>query len=143
MAQRLKREIKVCNGEPMMLKIGTMNRLNPISFSITGKGWIVPNSEENYEKTFRLIKRCLNKKIGEIISESDMIDENYILNVEISTEKMRLHKKSYIYYDVYFKQTGHNGILMINDLAKKLSSDIFEINRILTDKIKDCNFSFI
>ena len=64
------------------LKIGTLNKKNPISFYIEGNTYITPLKEEKgYTKQLELVRRTFKRNISDVIKDSNLVDSFYILNL--------------------------------------------------------------
>lgn len=107
------------------LKIGTLNKKNPISFYIEGNTYITPLKEEKaYTKQLELIRRSFKRNVSDIIRNSPLVDSFYILNFEVASERIRCNKKTYLNFECYFRQKSPTPKTM--DMIKNEDFDLIQ-----------------
>ncbi len=122
------------------LKIGTLNKKNPISFYIEGNTYITPLKEERgYSKQIEVIKQTFRKNITDIIKHSSLVEDFYILNFEVASDRIKCNKKSYLNFECYFRQKSL--IPKRVDVIKEEDSDLIEgITNQLYSELSKNNF---
>lgn len=129
--KRTNKELKFDVSPYFKLKIGTVNKYNPISFYINGSAWITPLSINEYDEKLSHILYNFKKDILKSLSTIDDLSNKYILNFEAKTGHMKLNKKAYINFELYLKQ-----INKIKDL-KQLKIDITDNMTVVFNNLKD------
>lgn len=111
--------------ENFKLKIGTLNKKNPISFYIEGNTYITPLKEEKgYTKQLELVRRTFKRNISDVIKDSNLVDSFYILNFEVASERIKLDKKTYLNFECYFRQKSKTPKSM--DMIKNEDSGLIQ-----------------
>lgn len=123
------------------LKLGTMDKTNPLVIYIEGKVFITPNEEkDSYTKDMKDIKFALKKTIRESLSNSDFFQNEYILEFQIADTGIKTNKKSFLTFELLLRQPA-NKVLKLNDIKKYTEHDIYEIINSLEQNIVEHNFS--
>lgn len=123
------------------LKLGTMDKTNPLVIYIEGKVFITPNEEkDSYTKDMKDIKFALKKIIRESLSNSDFFQNEYILEFQIADTGIKTNKKSFLTFELLLRQPA-NKVLKLNDIKKYTEHDIYEIINSLEQNIVEHNFS--
>ena len=123
------------------LKLGTMDKTNPLVIYIEGKVFITPNEEkDSYTKDMKDIKFALKKTIRESLSNSDFFQNEYILEFQIADTGIKTNKKSFLTFELLLRQPS-NKVLKLNDIKKYTEHDIYEIINSLEQNIVEHNFS--
>lgn len=123
------------------LKLGTMDKTNPLIIYIEGKVFITPNEEkDNYTKDMKDIKFALKNTIRESLSNSDFFQNEYILEFQIADSGIKTNKKSFLTFELLLRQPA-NKVLKLNDIKKYTEHDIYEIINSLEQNIVEHNFS--
>lgn len=111
------------------LKIGTLNKKNPVSFYIEGNTYITPLKEERgYSKQIELIKQTFRKEVSDIVKQSSLVENFYILNFEVASDRIKCNKKSYLNFECYFRQKSEipKRVNIIKDEDSDLIQNITE-----------------
>jgi hypothetical protein len=106
--KRLNKEYKldVCNH--ISLKYGTVNKDNPQVIYITGKCWVCPIKEMDYEPRINHIENEMKKSIKRFFIDNVNFINRFILDFDISTEGMIPNKKKFLSFDFYLRQNENN-----------------------------------
>ena len=137
--KRLNKEYRLTNVGPIQMKVGTINKDDPKVVYVSGKCWLTPNSEIEYDEVFDELRKRLERRTRRmLLSKTDFLDK-FILNLDINPESFILGKKKYFAFDVFFRQ---------NDKEKKklkhLVSDFnVSMSEIFGEMLNDLdNFGF-
>lgn len=123
------------------LKIGTTNRNNPIVVYFEGRTFISPNTEKNrYDKDIYDMKRSLSKSISGNIKESNLFDNDFILDFQVAQNGISRNKKSFLYFQFLLRQQKDR-VLKMKDIKKESLGTINNIIKTLEDTIYSRDFS--
>lgn len=129
------------------LKIGTLNKKNPVSFYIEGNTYITPlKDERGYTKQLDIIRRNFKRGISSLIKDSSLVENFYILNFEVASERIKCNKKTYLNFECYFRQKAkepksvenikNEDSDLIQNITKELFKELSENNFILAKNKK-------
>lgn len=124
------------------LKIGTTNKIKPEVIYFEGKTFIKPNVEmDNYNKEIVEIKRKFQQSIKTNLDGNEHFNPQYILDFQVAKNGISTKKKSFLSFQLLFKQKNTKNLLKLND-AKKVSGNIMDnMLSTLTTEIEKHNFS--
>ena len=124
--KRLNKEYKldVCNH--ISLKYGTVNRNNPQVIYISGKCWVSPQREMDYDNVIDDIEEHMKKNIKSFLIDGINFDNRLILDFDISTEGLSPNDKKVLSFDFYLRQNEKNKkhLKDLNDLLERKISTI-------------------
>ena len=121
--RRLKKEFKldVCNH--IIVKYGSMNKDNPQVIYVSGKCWVSPQSEMDYESIISDIEKQMRKNIKLFFMDGINFDKKFILDFDVNTDKISVGDKKFLSFDFFVKQN--------NETTKQLK----ELKTIITGKV--------
>ena len=123
------------------LKLGTMDKTNPLVVYIEGKVCISPNEEkENYSKDVRDFKYGLKQSIRENLLASKYFQDKYILEFQIADSGIKMNKKSFLTFEFLLTQP-EGRVLKLNDVKKNTEQFIYKTINSLEQNIVEHNFS--
>ena len=123
------------------VKIGTINRLNPMAVYIEGKGFITPNEEsEDYSLPISNIKHTFKKAINDGLNKNRWFDKRFILDFDVATNGIKLTKNSFLTFQVTLKQKSVEP-LQLKVLKEKVQPFISDIVDTLGESIETNNFT--
>jgi hypothetical protein len=110
--KRLNKEYKldVCNH--ISLKYGTVNRLNPQVIYVSGKCWVTPKSNLNYEEVINKIEKRMRNNIKTFLIDDINFEKRFILDFDINTEGLLPNEKKFLSFDFYLRQNEKNKKLL-------------------------------
>jgi len=110
--KRLNKEYKldVCNH--ISLKYGTVNRLNPQVIYVSGKCWVTPKSNLNYEEVMDKIEKRMRNNIKTFLIDEINFEKRFILDFDINTEGLLPNEKKFLSFDFYLRQNEKNKKLL-------------------------------
>jgi len=127
--------------ETFKLKLGTMDKTNPLVVYVAGKVFISPNEEkDNYVQDVRDIKFGLKKSIRDNLTDTKYFQNDYILEFQIADSGIKMNKKSFLTFEFLLKQPAEH-VLKLNDVKKQTEPHIYEIINSLEENIVKHNFS--
>lgn len=110
--KRLNKEYKldVCNH--ISLKYGTVNRLNPQVIYVSGKCWVTPKSNLNYEEVINKIEKRMRNNIKTFLIDEINFEKRFILDFDINIEGLLPNEKKFLSFDFYLRQNEKNKKLL-------------------------------
>lgn len=89
------------------LKIGTINKKQPTTFYVEGGTFITPVNEDDDERSYKermaAVYNEMAKGIQRIVSENGL-RKDFIANIDVADERMRVGKKTYLTFQYYLRQ---------------------------------------
>ena len=90
------------------LKIGTINKKNPTTFYVEGGTFITPVDNDDdrlYNERIATIYKEMTKGIQLIVSEKKL-KHDFIANIDVAEDRMKVGKKTYFTFQYFLKQDG-------------------------------------
>ena len=113
------------------LKIGTINKKKPTTFYVEGGTFITPTEDETSIKD-RIddVYRAMSQGIMRITCETNNLEKNFIANIDVADERMKVGKKTYFSFQYYLRQNK-------NDLSfSEITDNWDKYTKIVLDKIE-------
>ena len=89
------------------LKIGTINKKQPTTFYVEGGTFITPVDEDDDERSYKdriaAVYNEMAKGIQRIVSENGL-RKDFIANIDVADERMKVGKKTYFTFQYYLRQ---------------------------------------
>ena len=106
--KRLNKEYKldVCNH--IILKYGSVNKDNPQVVYVSGRCWVSPQTDMDYESVVYEIEKKVRNTIKSFLMDGVNFDNKFILDFDINTDKMNKNDKKFLSFDLYLKQNENN-----------------------------------
>lgn len=99
-------------------RIGLTDKLNHNVFYIEGGAFLTPNEniDDFGEIMYDIEKSCKRSLKNKLMSDS-ILDNNFIMNFDVCTDRMKKDKKSYFSFQYHFKQKDgkNNSVLDLKD----------------------------
>ena len=119
MAKRLNVERKLGN-DTFKAKIGSVNRLNPVSLYVSGKAYISPiELREEYEDSIDLLDRDLKAILKRYTASNPFVNKVFISNLEVPKNGLKYGKNTYLFFQLFFSQNFNNPVCKNIDLIKE------------------------
>ena len=113
------------------LKIGTINKKKPTTFYVEGGTFIPPTEDETSIKD-RIddVYRAMSQGIMRITCETNNLEKNFIANIDVADERMKVGKKTYFSFQYYLRQNK-------NDLSfSEITDNWDKYTKTVLDKIE-------
>lgn len=113
------------------LKIGTINKKKPTTFYVEGGTFITPTEDETSIKD-RIddVYRAMSQGIMRITCETNNLEKNFIANIDVADERMKVGKKTYFSFQYYLRQNK-------NDLSfSEITDNWDKYTKTVLDKIE-------
>ena len=113
------------------LKIGTINKKKPTTFYVEGGTFITPTEDETSIKD-RIddVYHAMSQGIIRITCETNNLEKNFIANIDVADERMKVGKKTYFSFHYYLRQNK-------NDLSfSEITDNWDKYTKTVLDKIE-------
>ena len=113
------------------LKIGTINKKKPTTFYVEGGTFITPTEDETSIKD-RIddVYHAMSQGIIRITCETNNLEKNFIANIDVADERMKVGKKTYFSFQYYLRQNK-------NDLSfSEITDNWDKYTKTVLDKIE-------
>jgi hypothetical protein len=89
------------------VKIGTINKKNPTTFYVEGGTFITPVEDDGipYKEKIAIVYKEMSKGIQCLVSEN-RLKHDFIANIDVADERMKVGKKTFFTFQYYLKQNG-------------------------------------
>ncbi len=137
--KRLNKEYKldVCNH--MILKYGSVNKDNPQVVYVSGRCWVSPQTDMDYESVVYEIEKKVRNTIKAFLMDGVNFDNKFILDFDINTDKMNKNDKKFLSFDLYLKQNENNK-KTLKELKELLMHRISTVANSIVYFFKENNF---
>ena len=122
--KRLNKEYKLDISKDVLLKYGSVNKDNPQVIYVSGKCWISPTREMDYDGVISEIESDMRKNIRKVFIDGENFENRFILDFDVSTDGLFPNRKKFLSFDFYLRQKERN--------KKKLS----DIKEFINDKVR-------
>jgi hypothetical protein len=140
---KLNKEIKLNNCKNINLKYGSVNKNDPKVIYVTGKMWICPTYDGDFEKMMEYFHLSFKKKLSNVLKNSSVFDAKYILDFDINQTNLVKNKKKYFSITFFVRQKSDNLIklknmkniisydfgYLFNELENNLIENDFEVSK--------------
>ena len=138
--KRLNQEYKLDVCKHISLKYGTVNKNNPQVVYVSGKCWVSPLKQMDYANVINGIEKDMRKNIKNFLIDGINFDNKYILDFDISIDKLLPNEKKFLSFDFYLRQNEKNK-KDIADLKDIFNSKISTIANNLVYMFKENDFT--
>lgn len=152
MSLRLNKEIKINCSDNIILKYGSVNKNDPQIIYVSGKMWISPTYNGDFETPINFIRSNFKKELSKILKNSVLFDNKFILDFDINPLNLICNKKTFFSISFFIKQNGEKIINLKNikniiisnfgylfrDLENELNENDFEISKTKNENRRSC-----
>ena len=138
--KRLNKEYKLDSSSSVILKYGSVNKDNPQVIYISGKCWICPTVETDYDNVIANVETEMRKNIRNRIVDGVNFANNFILDFDISTDGLYPNRKKFLSFDFYLRQNERNKKKLV-DLKEFLDSKVRYISNEMVYMFKENGFT--
>ena len=142
MAKRLNVE-RALNNKVFKTRIGSVNRLNPVSIYISGKAYISPTQEtDNYDDSIDLLDTDLKTILKQYTANNTFVNKVFISNLEVPKNGLKYGKNTYLFFQLFFSQNFSNPVCKnIDKIREIMSPDISDVLSQFESKIYERGFT--
>jgi len=138
--KRLNKEYKldVCNH--VIVKYGSVNKDNPQVIYVSGKCWVSPKHQMDYEYVISSIEKEMKKSIKLFLIDEINFTNRLILDFDINTDKFNIGDKKFLSFDFYLRQNDSD-VKKLKDLKEMLSNKVSTVVNNLVYLFKENGFT--
>lgn len=125
--RRLNKEYKLDVSNNITLKYGSVNKDNPQVIYVSGKCWVCPTRETDYDDVITRVKSEMRKNIKNIFIDGVNFENRFILDFDISTDGLYPNRKKFLSFDFYLRQK-ENSKKSLTDLKDLLNRKVGAIS---------------
>lgn len=142
MAKRLNVE-RTLNNNVFKTKIGSVNRLNPVSIYVSGKAYISPTEDmDTYEESIDLLDHDLKVILRRYTSGNPFVNKVFISNLEVPKNGLKYGKNTYLFFQLFFSQNFSNPVCKsMDEILDKMSPGVNEVLKEFEAKIYERGFT--
>ena len=142
MAKRLNVE-RALNNKVFRTRIGSVNRLNPVSIYISGKAYISPTQEtDNYDDSIDLLDTDLKTILKQYTANNTFVNKVFISNLEVPKNGLKYGKNTYLFFQLFFSQNFSNPVCKnIDKIREIMSPGISDVLSQFESKIYERGFT--
>ena len=140
---RLNKEIKLNNCKNINLKYGSVNKNDPQVIYVSGKMWICPTYDGDFNEPINFVYSKFKKELNKILRNSMIFESKHILDFDLNSENLVRNKKKFFSIIFFIKQKSDKLInlknikdvissefsYLFNDLENDLIENEFEISK--------------
>ena len=138
--KRLNKEYKLDVSNDVILKYGSVNKDNPQVVYVSGKCWVYPTKETDYDGVMLRVESNMKKDIKRLLIDNEQFENRFILDFDISTEGLYPNRKKFLSFDFYLRQREKNK-KSLTDLREFLSSRVKTISNEMVFSFKENDFA--
>ena len=123
------------------LKIGTINKKNPTTFYVEGGTFITPVDEDDvvpYKDKMAEVQRQMSLGIMSMKAGKNL-GGNFIANIDVADERMKVGKKTYFTFQYYLQQKGE--LTPFADIAADSDKYTTEVLKRIEYSLKENGFA--
>ena len=142
MAKRLNVE-RTLNNNVFKTKIGSVNRLNPVSIYVSGKAYISPIEDlDGYDESIDLLDHDLKAILRRYTAGNPFINKVFISNLEVPRNGLKYGKNTYLFFQLFFSQNFSNPVCKsIDEIREKMSPGVNQVLKEFESKIHERGFT--
>ena len=119
---RLNKEVKLNSCKNISLKYGSVNKNDPQVIYVSGKMWICPTYDGDFNKPINLVYSKFKKELSRILRNSTVFESRHILDFDLNSENLVRDKKKFFSITFFVKQKSEN-LINLNNIKNIVSSD--------------------
>ena len=119
---RLNKEIKLNSCKNISLKFGSVNKNDPQVIYVSGKMWICPTYDGDFNELIEIVYSKFKKELSKILRNSSIFESKHILDFDLNPENLVRDKKKFFSITFFVKQKSEK-IINLNNIKNIVSSD--------------------
>ncbi len=119
---RLNKEVKLNSCKNISLKYGSVNKNDPQVIYVSGKMWICPTYDGDFNEPIELVYSKFKKELSKILRNSNIFESKHILDFDLNPENLVRDKKKFFSITFFVKQKSEK-IINLNNIKNIVSSD--------------------
>ena len=101
---RLNKEVKLNSCKNISLKYGSVNKNDPQVIYVSGKMWICPTYDGDFNEPINLVYSKFKKELSRILRNSTVFESRHILDFDLNSENLVRDKKKFFSITFFIKQ---------------------------------------
>jgi hypothetical protein len=138
--KRLNKEYKLDVSDNVTLKYGSVNKDNPQVIYVSGKCWVCPTQETDYDSVISSIESDMRRNIRNVLVDGVNFENRFILDFDISTDGFFPNRKKFLSFDFYLRQNERNK-KKLADLKQLLGGKVSLISNKMVFAFKENSFT--
>jgi hypothetical protein len=119
---RLNKEIKIDTCKNINLKYGSVNKNDPQVIYVSGKMWICPTYDGDFNEPINLVYNNFRKELNSILRNSVAFDSKHILDFDINPINLVKNKKKFFSISFFIKQKSEK-LINLKNMKNLISSN--------------------
>jgi hypothetical protein len=119
---RLNKEIKIDACKNINLKYGSVNKNDPQVIYVSGKMWICPTYDGDFNEPINLVYNNFRKELNSILRKSVVFDSKHILDFDINPINLVKNKKKFFSISFFVKQKSEK-LINLKNMKNLISSN--------------------
>lgn len=115
---------KTIEHEKIKSKLGLTDKKNHTVFYFEGSAFITPQDDLDYDEVISSIESSCKRSIKKKLMNSKTLDNNFLMNFEVCSDRMKKNKNTFLSFQYHFKQKNNENKSIFN--VKKENYDFFE-----------------
>jgi len=134
---RLNKEVKLNSCKNISLKYGSVNKNEPQVIYVSGKMWICPTYDGDFNEPINLVYSKFKKELSRILRNSTVFESRHILDFDLNSENLVRNKKKFFSITFFIKQKSEK-LINLNNIKNIVSSDFsYLFNELENDLIEN------
>lgn len=134
---RLNKEVKLNSCKNISLKYGSVNKNDPQVIYVSGKMWICPTYDGDFNEPINLVYSKFKKELSRILRNSTVFESKHILDFDLNSENLVRDKKKFFSITFFIKQKSEK-LINLNNIKNIVSSDFsYLFNELENDLIEN------
>ena len=134
---RLNKEVKLNSCKNISLKYGSVNKNDPQVIYVSGKMWICPTYDGDFNEPINLVYSKFKKELSRILRNSTVFESRHILDFDLNSENLVRDKKKFFSITFSIKQKSEK-LINLNNIKNIVSSDFsYLFNELENDLIEN------
>ena len=134
---RLNKEVKLNSCKNISLKYGSVNKNDPQVIYVSGKMWICPTYDGDFNEPINLVYSKFKKELSRILRNSTVFESRHILDFDLNSENLVRDKKKFFSITFFVKQKSEK-LINLNNIKNIVSSDFsYLFNELENDLIEN------
>jgi hypothetical protein len=121
------------------LKYGSINKNDPQVIYVSGKMWLCPTYDGDYNEQINLMHNNFKKRLNSVLSDSVIFEKKHILDFDLNVENLIKNKKKFFSITFFIKQKREK-LVNLNNIKNIISSDFGYLFKELENELIENEF---
>lgn len=138
--ERKKRQVSLAPINGISIAYGTINSKEPKVVYLTGRSWVKPLFEHDYEESLDEIKYNMKRRLNKAIISTESISNRFIFDFSLTAINMKPGKSKFLQFQVFISQQGEN-LIPFNAMRKIVDDTIVPAVFDMADDFNDNGYA--